>query len=135
MNSQPSARSGSSNAVWMVTSAAPPRGHHSTRARTRALLCARATGARGAPARRRRAGRRDERLQVRPRDLPEVQAGENDVAELQEAEAEPVPARVLDVLDEAARDERREQARDAAGVDPRPPCDLVRAELGVGLGE
>jgi hypothetical protein len=80
-------------------------------------------------------GRLDERLEMRPRDLAEVEAGEDDVPELEQPQPEPVAPRVLHVLDEAPRDEGGEQPRDAAGVDARPAGDLVGAELGVRLGE
>src|ERR1043165_6320272 len=43
---------------------------------------------------------------------------------------EPVAARLVVVGDEAALGERREEARDCAGVDPGSPGDLVGAELG-----
>jgi hypothetical protein len=48
---------------------------------------------------------------------------------LQQTQAEAIAARFLDMLDVAARRERRENARDAARVDSRPSRELVRAEL------
>ena len=71
----------------------------------------------------------DERLQVRPRDLAEIEPAEHGIAELQKAEAEPVPPVRRHVLDEPRGGERREEPRDRARIDPRSPRDLVRPEL------
>ena len=57
VKSQPSSRSGASNAVWTVTSPAPLRALHSTRARTRGRPCARATAGRRTPSPPGRTGR------------------------------------------------------------------------------
>src|SRR5207253_8578562 len=84
---------------------------------------------------RRLAARLDEGPKMRPGDLPEVEPGEDDVAELQQPKAQPVAPRVLDVLDQPACDERREQARGAARVDAGAAGYLVGAELGVRLGQ
>ncbi len=79
--------------------------------------------------RRRLARLPDERLEVRPGELAEVEPPEHGVPELDEPQRQAIAARLRHVLDEAGRGERREQPRDRAGVDRRATCDLVRAEL------
>ncbi len=79
--------------------------------------------------RRRLARLPDECLQVRPRERAQVEAPEHGVAELDEPQRQPVAPGLRDVLHEPGRRERREQARDGAGVDPGAARDLVRAEL------
>ncbi len=79
--------------------------------------------------RRRLAGLAHERLQVRPRELAQVEPLEHGVAELDEPQREAVAAVLRHVLDEARRGERREEARDGARVDAGAARDLVRPEL------
>jgi hypothetical protein len=68
-----------------------------------------------------------ERLQVRPGQHAQVEAGQHVVGEGEQVRAEPVAAGVGDVFDVARVDERRERARDRAGVDPGQAGELGRA--------
>jgi len=79
--------------------------------------------------RRRLAGRVDERDEVWPRNLTDVEAREDRVRKVDEANAEPVAPRRRDPLDEPGRGERAELARHRARRHPGPARDLVRAEL------
>ena len=72
---------------------------------------------------------------MRSRDLTQVQPRKHHVSELDQAVPEPVAARLLHVLHEAARDERREEARDAARIEAGATRDLVRAERAVRVRE
>ena len=75
------------------------------------------------------AGRLDERDEVRPRDLADVEPREHGVREVDEADAEPVAAGRGDALDEAGSGERAELARYGARRHARAARDLVRPEL------
>ena len=76
----------------------------------------------------------NERLQMRPGERTEVEAPEHRVAELDQPQRQAIPAGLRDMLDESRRGERRQQARDGAGVDPGAARNLVRPELAP-LGE
>ena len=77
------------------------------------------------------AARVDERHEVRPRDLTDVEACQHRVREVDEADSEAVPPRRGDSLDQTRRSQRAELAGDGARGHPGPARDLVRAELAV----
>ena len=72
---------------------------------------------------------------MRPRDLADFEAGERGVAELDEPDAEPIPAAGRNVLDVARGRERGEQPRDGARIHAGSARQLVRPELAPGLRE
>ena len=78
---------------------------------------------------------RDEALEVRPRDRPHVEAGEDGVRVGDQAQAEAVARRRLVAIDEAPGHERAEQARDRALVDVGALRELAHAGPGRQLGE
>ena len=71
----------------------------------------------------------DERDEMGACDLADVEAREDRVREVDEADAEPVAARGRDALDEPGRGERAELTRYGARRHAGAPRDLVRAEL------
>ena len=78
---------------------------------------------------------RDEALEVRPRDRPHVEAGEDGVRVGDQPQAQAVARRRLVAIDEAPRHERAEQARDRALVDAGALRQLAHARPGRQLGE
>ena len=79
--------------------------------------------------RRRLARLADECLEMRPREGTEIEPPEYGVAELDEAQREPVATRLRHMLHEPGRGQRREETRHRARVDTGSPRDLVGAEL------
>ena len=76
-----------------------------------------------------------ELLEQRPREVAQVEARERRIAEVHEPQAELPALRARLALHVARVEQRREHARDRAGVDARAPRELVRAERPAGCGQ